>query len=447
MPSVTTPSSTETIGPAPTIPGMRTFFTVWGGQLVSVLGTTLTAFGLQIWVYTETGSVTALAIASLFFALPSTIVAPFAGALVDRWDRRRVMIASDTMAGAATLIIAALFINDSLEVWHVYGLVGVGAIGNAFQNPAWLASIPLLVPKKHLGRANGLVQLNDGLSLVIAPALAGVILVTFGLGGILITDVATFLVAVGTLMMVRFPRPKDHAETATASLLGDARAGWRYIKDRPGLFGLLWVYAGVNFALSFVNILIIPLVLAFATEAGVGAIFSTVGIGAVLGSIAVSAWGGPKKRVRGTMIAIAIAGIGSAIGGLAPSLFIIGLGGFMMMAVVPVANTASQVIWQTKVPPAVQGRVFAIRRMIASAISPIAMIAAGPLADNVFEPLLAADGALAGSIGRLIGTGPGRGVAFMFILSGLLVVAVAAIGYALPRVRRLEDELPDHIGE
>src|SRR3970040_1618340 len=99
MPSVTTPSSTETLGPAPTIPGMRTFFTVWGGQLVSVLGTTLTAFGLQIWVYTEIGSVTALAIASLFFALPSTIVAPFAGALVDRWDRRRVMIASDTMAG------------------------------------------------------------------------------------------------------------------------------------------------------------------------------------------------------------------------------------------------------------------------------------------------------------------------------------------------------------
>ena len=435
--------------PPPTrpAPGMRTFFTVWGGQLVSVLGTTLTAFGLQIWVYTETGSVTALAIAALFFALPSTLIAPLAGALVDRWDRRRVMLASDTIAGLATLVIAWLFITDTLEIWHIYGLIGVGAIGNAFQSPAWLASIALIVPRKHLGRANGLVQLNDGLSLVIAPALAGVILVTFGLGGVLLTDVATFLVAVGTLLMVRFPRPKRHEAATTGSLLGDAIAGWRYIKDRPGLFGLLWIYAGVNFALSFVNVLIIPMVLAFSDEAGVGAMFSLVGIGAVAGSVVVSAWGGPQRRVRGTMVAIAVVGVGVAFAGLSPSLAFVGIGGFAMMAVVPVANTASQVIWQTKVPPAVQGRVFAIRRMIASAISPIAIMAAGPLADGVFEPLMAEDGALAGPIGSIIGTGPGRGVALMFILSGMLVALMAVIGYAIPKIRHLETDLPDHIEE
>jgi MFS family permease len=435
--------------PIPTGPasGMRTFFTVWAGQLVSVVGTTLTAFGLQIWVYTETESVTALAIASLAYGVPATLISPIAGALVDKWDRRRVMLAADSLAGVATLIIAVLFFTDSLEVWHIYCLVGVGSIGNAFQSPAWMASIPLIVAKKHLGRANGLVQLNDGLSLVLAPALAGVILVTFGLGGVLITDAATFMVAIGTLMMVRIPRPKGHAETATGSVFGDAKAGWRYIKDRPGLFGLLWVYAGVNFALAFVNVLIIPLVLAFSTEAAVGAMFSAVGVGAIVGSIVVSAWGGPQKRVRGTMIAIAIAGAASAFAGIAPSLLVVGLGGFFMMAVVPAANTASQVLWQTKVPPAVQGRVFAIRRMIASAISPIALLAAGPLADNVFEPLLAENGALAGSVGALIGTGPGRGVGLMFILSGLMVVVIAAIGYALPRVRNLETELPDHIEE
>jgi len=425
--------------------GMRTFLTVWGGQLVSVVGTSLTGFGLQIWVYTETGSVTALAVATLFFALPSTLVAPFAGALVDRWDRRRVMVAADLVAGVATLVIAWLFIVDSLEVWHIYGLIGIGAIGNAFQSPAWLASIPLLVPKAQLGRANGLVQLNDGLSLVIAPALAGVILVTFGLGGVLITDVATFFVAVGTLLMVRFPRPKRDPSTATGSLLGDAVAGWRYISDRPGLFGLLWIYAGVNFALSFANVLIIPLVLAFASEAGVGAMFSTIGIGAVLGSIAVSAWGGPKRRVRGTMISIGLVGLGVAVVGLSPTLLVVGIGGFTMMAVVPVANTASQVIWQTKVPPALQGRVFAIRRMIASAISPLAIIAAGPLADRVFEPLMAEGGSLAGSVGSIIGTGPGRGVAVMFILSGMLVAVMAVVGYALPKIRNLETELPDHL--
>jgi len=429
----------------PTGGGMRTFFTVWGGQLVSVVGTTLTAFGLQIWVYTETGSVTALAIASLFFAVPSTVISPFAGALVDRWDRRRVMLAADTVAGAATMVIAGLFIADSLEIWHVYALVGVGAIGNAFQAPAWLASIPLLVPKRQLGRANGLVQLNDGLSLVIAPALAGAILVTWGLGGVLITDVATFLVAVGTLMMVRIPRPKAHPDAVRGTLRGDAAAGWRYIKERPGLFGLLWVYAGVNFALSFANVLIIPLVLAFASEAAVGGVFSTVGIGAVVGSVVVSAWGGPQRRVRGTMIAIGFLGVGVAVAGLAESLVFIAAGGFAMMAVVPVANTASQVLWQTKVPPSFQGRVFAIRRMISSAISPLAILLAGPLADGVFEPLMAEGGGLADSVGAIIGTGPGRGVALMFILSGILTIVVAVVGYALPRVRHLETELPDHI--
>jgi DHA3 family macrolide efflux protein-like MFS transporter len=438
--SITAETATPT-----TPPGMRTFFTVWGGQLVSVIGTSLTGFGLQIWVYTETGSVTALAIASLFFALPSTLISPFAGALVDRWDRRRVMLGADALAGVATLIIAGLYVADSLAVWHVYALVGVGAIGNAFQAPAWLASIPLLVPKNQLGRANGLVQLNDGLALVVAPALAGAILVIFGLGGILLTDVATFLVAVGTLMMVRFPRPKHHDETRTGSVRSDAVAGWRYIKDRPGLFGLLWVYAGVNFALSFGNVLFIPLILAFASEAAVGGVLSAAGVGAVVGSVVVSAWGGPKQRVRGTMIAIGVAGVGITIAGIAPSVLLVGVSAFSLMAMVPVANTASQVLWQTKVPPSVQGRVFAIRRMISQAISPIAILAAGPLADGIFEPLLAEDGALAGTIGSIIGTGPGRGVGLMFIVSGILVLIIAIVGYALPRIRHLETELPDHI--
>lgn len=431
----------------PSRSGMRTFFVVWSGQVVSVLGTSLTGFGLQIWVYIETGSVTALAIASLCYSIPSTLIAPVAGALVDRWDRRRVMLASDAAAGVATMIIAGLFMMDSLEVWHVYGLVGVAAVGNAFQGPAWMASIPLLVPKRQLGRVNGLVQLNGSLSGVLSPALAGLILVTLGLGGILVVDVATFLVAVGALVVVRFPRPKHDADTATGSVLGDARFGWRYIKDRPGLFRLLWVYAGVNFGLRFVGILIIPLVLAFSNEAAVGAIFAIGGIGAVLGSLAVSAWGVPRKRIRGTMSTIGIAGIGVAMNGIAPSIFIIAAGGFLSSAVIPIALSASQVIWQTKVAPAVQGRVFAIRLMIASAIEPIAILAAGPLADRVFEPLLAKGGALANSVGAIIGTGTGRGVAFMFILAGLLVTVMSAIGYSDPRIRNLETELPDHIDD
>jgi len=424
---------------------MRTFFIVWGGQLVSVLGTTMTGFGLQIWVFVETGSVTNLALVSLFFTLPAIIISPFAGALVDRWDRRNVMLASDAIAGAATLLVAILYTTDALALWHIYILVGIGSAGNAFQAPAWMASIPLLVPKAQLGRANGLVQLNEGLSLVLAPAIAGFLLVTSGLGAVLLVDVVTFLVGVSTLAVVRIPRPEQHTETSTGSVLGDAIAGWRYIKERSGLFGLLWVYAGVNFSLAFGNVLFIPLVVSFASEGAAGGVLSAAGFGLVAGSIAVSAWGGPKKRVRGTMIAIAVGGIGVAFAGVRPSVVVVTMSAFSLMAVIPVANTASQVLWQLKVPPAVQGRVFAIRRMISQGISPVAILLAGPLADNVFEPLLVEGGGLAGSVGTLIGTGQGRGIGLMFIVTGLLTFLLGIVGYALPRVRHLETELPDYI--
>ncbi|MFH1104667.1 MAG: MFS transporter [Actinomycetota bacterium] len=434
--------TTTTPGP---VTGVRAFFTVCGGQLVSVIGTSLTGFGLSIWVYLETGSVTKLALVSLALAVPATIISPFAGALVDRWDRRIVMLIADTAAGIGTLVIAILFVTDSLQLWHVYVVVAVGSIGNAFQVPAWMASIPLLVPKAQLGRANGLVQLNDGLSLVIAPILAGVLLAAFDLPGVLFVDLATFVVAVATLAIVRFPRPEGHAETSTGTVRGDAAAGWKWVKDRPGLLGLLWIYAAVNFSLAFINVLFFPLVLAFASEASAGGVLSAAGIGAVAGSIAVSAWGGPKRRVRGMMIAITVAGIGVILCGVRASVPVIAASAFVLMAVVPVANTASQVLWQLKVPPAVQGRVFAIRRMISSGIAPIAMLASGPLADRVFEPLLAKDGALASTVGAVIGTGPGRGVAFMFVLSGVLTGAIALLGYALPRLRNVETELPDYV--
>lgn len=422
----------------------RTFLTVWGGQLVSVIGTSLTGFGLAIWVYVETGSVTNLALVSLALAVPATVISPFAGALVDRWDRRIVMLVADTAAGLGTLAIALLFVADSLQLWHIYLVVAIGSVGNAFQSPAWMASIPLLVPKAQLGRANGMVQLNDGLSLVIAPVLAGVLLAAFDLTGVLVVDLATFAVAVATLAVVHFPRPEHHAETSTGTLRGDAAAGWRWVRGRSGLFGLLWIYAAVNFTLSFINVLIFPLVLAFASEAAAGAALSVAGIGAVAGSIAVSAWGGPQRRVRGMMVAIGGAGVGVMLAGARASVPLIAVAAFLLMAVVPVANTASQVLWQLKVPPGVQGRVFAIRRMISQAIAPIAMLAAGPLADKVFEPLLAESGALASSVGSVVGTGPGRGIGFMFVVSGALTVAVALVGYSLPRVRNIETELPDY---
>jgi len=428
--------------------GMRTFLTVWAGQLVSVTGTTLTGFGLQVWVYLETGSVTRLALVSLAFALPSVLLSPVAGALVDRWDRRLTMLGADLLAGAATLVIALLYFTGYLEVWHLYLLAGVEALGNAFQAPAWMAAIPLVVPKKHLGRANGLVTANEAVALVAAPAIAGAMLATVGLGAVLLTDVATFLVAVLTLLAVRFPRPPGGEHGPTRSLRADVATGWRYLRERSGLLWLLTIYAGVNFVLAFVNVLLIPLVVSFTSEAAAGGVLSAAGAGMLGGSLVMSVWGGPKRqRIAWIMGGIAIGGLCVVVSGLRASLPLIVVGAALLMLGTPVVNTTSQVIWQLKVPLGMQGRVFALRRMVAQAAYPVGVILAGPLADRVFEPLLAPQGSLAGSVGSVIGTGPGRGIAFMFILAGLGTMAMAVVGWLHPRVRRIEEEIPDQVAE
>jgi MFS transporter, DHA3 family, macrolide efflux protein len=424
---------------------MRPFFIVWLGQLVSVTGTGLTGFGLAVWVFQETGSVTSLALVTLAYAAPATLISPFAGALVDRWDRRTVMLVADSGAGAATVAIAALYFLGDLQPWHLYLLIGVGSVANSFQSPAWMASIPLLVPKRQLGRANGLVQLNDGLSLVVAPALAGALIVTVGLGAVLIVDFVTFLVGVTTLLLVRFPRPTRTEETDTGSLLGDAAAGWRYLRQRSGLLGMLVIFAGVNFSMSFGNVLFVPLVVSFASAGAAGLVLSTAGFGAVAGSIAVSASGGPERRIRGVMTAIAVGGVAIVAVGLRASVVTIAIGAFALVAAASVANATSQVVWQLKVAPAVQGRVFAMRRMVSQAVSPIAILLAGPLADRIFEPAMVEGGRLAGTVGSVIGVGPGRGIGLMFVCTGILVTALAIAGYLLPRIRNLETELPDQV--
>ena len=208
---------------------------------------------------------------------------------------------------------------------------------------------------------------------------------------------------------------------------------------------LLWMYAGVNFVLAFTNVLIIPLVLTVAGEGTAGTVLSIGGLGLLAGSLAMSVWGGPKRRIATITMGIVAGGLALTVAGLRPNVVVMAAGFVALLAIVPIVNTSSQVLWQTKVPLDMQGRVFSLRRTVSQVASPLAMVAAGPLADEVFEPMLAAGGALAGSVGAVIGTGPGRGIGFLVILSGLFSAVIGLSGWLHPRVRRLEDELPDVI--
>jgi DHA3 family macrolide efflux protein-like MFS transporter len=426
---------------------MRTFFVIWSGQLVSTIGSNLTGFALGVWIYQETGSVTLVAMNLLAVAIPNLLVSPFAGALVDRYDRRWVMIFSDTGAGLATLSIAVLYMTGNLEVWNIILATAFNSAFSTFQWPAYSAVTTLLVPKEQLGRASGMVQIGDAISQLLAPAAAGVLFVTVGLGGVIAIDFVTYVFAVGTLLVVRVPSPEKSkaGEEGQGSIWKEAMFGWTYISARAGLLGLLLVFAAFNFVSGLINPLIMPMILDMTSAATLGYLVSIVGIGMLVGTLTMSVWGGPKRRIHGVLGFLMISGFFTAMLGISPLIPVLAVAGFFLMFTMPIINGSSQAIWQSKVDPDVQGRVFSVRRMIAWSMTPLAFIVAGPLADRVFKPLLVEGGALADSVGQVIGVGPGRGTGLMFIFVGALSMVVAAAGYLSPRVRNVEDELPDAV--
>jgi hypothetical protein len=269
--------------------------------------------------------------------------------------------------------------------------------------------------------------------------------VTVGRQTVVFLDFLSYLIALVPLLALPMPRPAATAEgeAARGSLLAEAFSGWAFIRQRPGLLALLLLFATTHFSLGMVYVLLSPMVLSFASPAVLGSVLSVAGCGMLAGSFLMSVWGGPRRRVWGILSFLLLQGIVLPLGGLSPSAPLIALGGFLFLFASPMITGCSQALWQSKVAPDLQGRVFAVRRMIAWSTLPLAYLVAGPLADRVFEPLLAVGGPLAGSVGRLIGVGKGRGIGLLFIVLGLFVLLVVAGATRYPRLVRLEEELPD----
>ena len=418
---------------------------VWAGQLVSLIGTNLTGFGLSIYVFQETGSVTQLATVMLASQLPQILITPFAGALVDRWDRRKAMILADAGAGVGTIVLVVLYATDSLALWNIAIAVAISGLFQAFQWPAYSAAMAVLVPKEQFGRASGLVQMAEAIGQLGGPILAGFAIAFSGIGVVFAIDVVTFSVAIVTLLVVRFPKPEtsDAGTEGEGSLWHETKYGFKYLAARHGLLALLLYFAVINVAFGFVGPLFIPLGLSLTSEAGLGTAFTVASLGMLIGSIIASAWGGPKKRVLGLVVGGAFLGIVFAAVGVKASVFWITGVMFVGMLWIPTLNATSQAIWLVKVEADLQGRVSAVRRFIAQGAVPIAYVLVGPLSDRVFEPIMADDGALAGSVGEIIGTGSGRGYGLFFISIGLFVVIASVAAWTYSPLRHLERDIPD----
>lgn len=429
--------------------GLKKFIVVWSGQFVSILGSSMTGFALTIWAWTITGQATALALVGFFSFAPTIFLSPVAGALVDRWDRKKTMILSDLASGIGTLVILMFYLMGGLEIWHLC-VIGAwsGAFG-AFQFPAFSAAITMMVDKKHYGRANSLMSIAESASSIVAPVLAIGFLVSIGIVGIMVIDIITFIYAILTVVVIPIPNPPQSQEgkASKGSLWKESLYGFKYIRERPGLLGLALFFLAFNLVATLGNTVIAPMILARSgnNSLALGTVQTMFGIGGVIGGISIAIWGGPKFKIGGIILG-ATAGslLGVAVVGLGQTVMFWALGAFVSALMFPLIGASSQAIWQAKVAPDVQGKVFATRRMMAQTCVPIAMLMAGPLADRFFEPAMATGGSLAETFGWLVGTGPGAGMGLMLFASAILTGAVAIIALASPSIRNLETSIPDH---
>ncbi len=431
--------------------GMKAFTIVWFGQILSLVGSSMTGFALTIWAWKLTGSATALALVGIFSFVPGIIFGPITGALVDRWNRKLTMMLSDIATGLTTLIILILYTTGNLEIWHLYITGAFAGIFQSFQWPAYSAAISLMIPKEQYTRASGMMSLAEWGSGILAPILASALIGLIGVNGIMMIDLTTLSIAIITLFIVAIPKQTRtlNANEPKTSLWQDSLFGFKYIFTRPSMLGLQMVFFFGNLMASIYYTLNNPTILASTNNNTLilGTVQSVAAAGGILGSLFITAWGGPKRKVHGVFMGWVLSGLLGAV------LFGFGVRWVWMWYIAcffgsfwgPVINSSNQAIWQSKVAPEIQGRVFSIRRIIAQVTSPLGALLAGQLADRVFEPAMKVTGSgLSELFGGIFLTQPGSGMSTLITLSGILTIGVGLAAYAFPKVRDVEKIMPDH---
>lgn len=365
------------------------FFTVWAGQALSLVGSALVQFALVWWLTIKTGSATTLATASLVALLPQIVLGPFVGTLVDRWNRRIIMIVADAAIALATAVLIVLFAMDRVAVWHIYLLMFARSLGGAFHFPAMASSTSLMVPGQHLARVAGMNQTLQGTINVFAPPLGALLLELMPTQGVLAVDISTALAAILPLLFIAIPQPVRQIEAGAkrASYWQDLSEGFRYVIRWPGLLAIVLLAMMLNFLLSPVSSLA-PLVVTDVFGKGaveLGWTRAVFGAGTIIAGVILSAWGGFRRRIVTSLSGVIGLGVGVMLFGLAPAnmFFLLLIASFVQGSAVVFANGPLQAIFQTTIAPEVQGRVFSLVGAGSAAMMPLSLLIAGPLADRL----------------------------------------------------------------
>ncbi len=427
---------------------MKKFIMIWIGQFFSILGSGMSAFGLSIWVLYKTSSTTTFALTFLFQILPGILFAPIAGSLADRKNRKTIIMVTDFCDALLKLLIVLLLISGKLRVWMIYPIGFLSATLSSLQGPAFNAIIPSIVPKDQLGRANGMMQLIRAIQSMLAPILAGALYSIIELSGLFVIDFITFIIAILTILPQHIPQKLEEESHSNfiKTIASDFTFTMNYIKSKKGLIQLIISFSILNFLANLVMVLIGPLVMANYEAYIFGIVNSISGIAMIAGGLIAGIIPAKEHKVRSIFIALILSGFGLSIIGISPSWIVIATGFFLFMLPVPYANGTLGTLLQTKIEPTALGRVGAIMGAMLQAVTPIAILSAGLLADYVFKPLLQTGGALTGTwVSAIIGEGSVRGIGLMFIISGILL-SILCISMLLNKtVMTMEYHYPDVI--
>lgn len=429
---------------------MRRFKLIWLGQFVSIMGTSMTKFALMIWAYQQVGKASTLAFMGFFSILPYVLFSPLAGSLVDRYNKKIIMILSDFGAVLVTASILFLHISGNLEIWHLYFAEALTGAFEAFQIPAYTSAITLLIPKEKYSQASGMRSFASSVSKVFAPVFAGFLLSLIGISGIMITDIATFFVAITTLLIIKIPYLTNRKENKEKlrNIWEDIGFGISYIYQRRGLFLLLLLFVAINLIATITYFGILPAMIlarSGSDKIALATVQSMLGIGGVVGSLIVSIWGVPEKKIL--TILVAAGGsylLGDTLLAVGNTIYIWGVAAFLASFFIPFIMAADNALWQFKVEPGVQGRVFSIKGMMQTISMPIGYVLGGILADYFFEPAMLHGSILNKMFGWIVGTGTGSGMALMFLFTGISGFIVCIIGYFIKDIRNLEVNIQDH---
>ena len=400
------------------------FFTIWAGQAFSLIGSALVQFALVWWMTSQTGSATVLATATLFALLPQIILGPFVGALVDRWNRRLIMILADSGIALATGVLIYLFATDQIQVWHVYVILLIRSLGGAFHGPAMTASTSLMVPPQHLARLAGLNQTLQGLISIFAPPLGAMLIGLLPLEGVMAIDIGTAALAVLPLLFIPIPRPprqtaQDNGTAIKTSYWQDLAQGFRYVVKWPGLLGLILMAMLLNFLLvpssSFM-----PLVVTQIFNKGVvelGWTETLFGVGMIVGGLTLGAWGGFKRKIITSLAGIIGISLGVILIGVAPGnmFFLLLVANFILGVTQVFANGPLGAIFQSTIEHDMQGRVFSLINAGATAMMPLSLMVAGPMSDWL-------------------------GMRIWYLIGGGLCILVTIIAFFTPAIITIEEQ-------